>query len=529
MKIVRNPGVTTVPRLPTTTTTTTTPNIVSQRPTTPPPLPQRPRARTINIVPGFKEEELAMPPLPSMPVRSVSKGTASAISSMLSSRLHNNGHTTAATPTNTCQYPDMQHFDRLPPHIKTYPTHHRRTLRAIAACQGRLATASYTIKAWDDHRNNKNASITLTPSTDSTGNDRVSSLAYTCTGNYLFAGLDDGCTVVMDTQKAKILAELQHHEYAVKHILRVANTELWTIDEGGQLLRYPMHDYDDSMPETIMYDGYHHRVTPKAISAVVLRATQGQGQHHVLAMTTGDTIDAYRFVPFYSSAMPQIQVQLPYHVVRIPSDLGQITQLVALPQGKLACAHVNGRISVWDANNDTWEQTLQVAVPTYGITAMALSLDRFLWTGYRTGMIYIYDISSDEQWSLVKMWEAHHGPITMFTVDELGLLCDDKKPLMQVVSADQQGNVTVWDGLLAEYQRDQHMKQLEETYCDYRPTRIQISSWNIDALSPESITGQDKALLDEWLSSMRDADIIVVGLQEIVDLESKRQTAPKQA
>ena len=69
------------------------------------------------------------------------------------------------------------------------------------------------------------------------------------------------------------------------------------------------------------------------------------------------------------------------------------------------------------------------------------------------------------------------------------------------------------------------MKDLEETYCDYRKTRIQISTWNIDALSPDTITGQDKKLVEEWLTSMRDADIIVIGLQEIVDLESKRQTA----
>ncbi|KAI8143722.1 Endonuclease/exonuclease/phosphatase [Fennellomyces sp. T-0311] len=201
-------------------------------------------------------------------------------------------------------------------------------------------------------------------------------------------------------------------------------------------------------------------------------------------------------------------------------ELGSITQLVELPEGCLACAHKNGRISIW---NEKWELTMQVAVPTYEITVMGLSLGRYLWAGYRTGMMYIYDISG-ERWSLIKVWEAHDAPIAMLAVDEQGLL-STSKPVVQIASADHQGNVTIWDGLLSEYRKDQRMKELEETYCDYRPTRIQISSWNIDALDPESIMGQDKTLLDEWMTSMRDADIIVIGLQEIVDLESKRQTA----
>ncbi|KAI7851521.1 Endonuclease/exonuclease/phosphatase [Circinella umbellata] len=540
-------GTTSTPLSPTTRTTTT--NII-ERLTTPPLLPPRPRSRTIHVVPGFKED-LPLPPLPSS--KSLSKGSggmylidseeivasvsATAIISPTTSLSSQQRRVLSPSNINsnsiTCQFPDMQHFDRLPPHVKTITSHHRRTLRAIAACQGRLATASHTVKAWEHAVERPNVTTSITPSTDSSGVDRICSLEYTFSGHYLWAGLDDGHVVVMDTKKQqqqhknnsnnnKLLAELHYHEYAVNHILRVDNSELWTIDDGGLLLRWPMiHDYDNLDHKSINHEGYQHRVTPKAVSAVVLQRLH----YHVLAMTAGDTIDFYRFVPFYSSSMQQIKVDLPYRVIRIPNELGQATQLLALPQGRLACAHVNGRISVWSV--EKWEQILQVAIPTYGVSAMALSLDRYLWIGYRTGMIYIYDVSSDEQWKLVKVWQAHQGPITMFTVDELGLITSssNEKPLVQVISADQQGNVIIWDGLLSEYQKDQHMKDLEETYCDYRKTRIQISTWNIDALSPDTITGQDKKLVEEWLTSMRDADIIVIGLQEIVDLESKRQTA----
>ncbi|KAI9254592.1 Endonuclease/exonuclease/phosphatase [Phascolomyces articulosus] len=533
---------------------TSIPTNTAQRPTTPP-LPPRPRSRTVHVVPGFREELLPPVAIPQLTLSkgnggcsySLSSSESSSATTLVSPQQQQLPQQRRISPSIPCQYPNMQHFDRLPPHIKTFPSHHRRTLRAIAGCQGRLATASHSIKAWEHAIDRPNATISLTPSTDSAGADRVNSLAYTLSGHYLWAGLDDGYVVVMDVkqhqqqQKSsplslilnnKIIAEVHQHESAVKHILRIDNNELWTIDDNkGELLRWPlMHEFDHFDSKSIMPVSGRHRVTPKSISAVILRGGIGRQQqhHHVLAMTAGDTIDVYRFVPLYSSTMPQgPEVHMPYRVVRPSNDLGPITQLVALPRGRLACAHIHGRISVW--NSEKWEQVLQVAIPTYGVSAMALSLGKYLWTGYRTGMIYVYDISSDEQWKLVKMWQAHQGPITMFTVDELSLLSAspslDEKPLMQVISADQQGNVSIWDGLLSDYQKDQHMKELEETYCDYRKTRIQISTWNIDALSPDTITGQDKALVEEWLTSMRDADIIVVGLQEIVDLESKRQTA----
>jgi hypothetical protein len=64
-------------------------------------------------------------------------------------------------------------------------------------------------------------------------------------------------------------------------------------------------------------------------------------------------------------------------------------------------------------------------------------------------------------------------------------------------------------------------------YCDYRDAKILISSWNIDANKPEKFDPRDEQKIREWLTSMRDPDIIAVGIQEIVDLESKKQTASK--
>lgn len=63
----------------------------------------------------------------------------------------------------------------------------------------------------------------------------------------------------------------------------------------------------------------------------------------------------------------------------------------------------------------------------------------------------------------------------------------------------------------------------------YRNTRVHICSWNIDARSPDQLTVADKERFAGWLGAgaERDPDILAIGLQEIVDLESKRQTARK--
>ena len=73
------------------------------------------------------------------------------------------------------------------------------------------------------------------------------------------------------------------------------------------------------------------------------------------------------------------------------------------------------------------------------------------------------------------------------------------------------------------------MEKFRADYSIERDSRILICSWNIDANKPEKLPYNDDQLVREWRSGMRDPepDIIVVGIQEIVDLESKKQTARK--
>lgn len=64
-------------------------------------------------------------------------------------------------------------------------------------------------------------------------------------------------------------------------------------------------------------------------------------------------------------------------------------------------------------------------------------------------------------------------------------------------------------------------------YSDLNELNVMICSWNMDAVKPDALTDWDKEKLHEWLYGMSDPDIIMIGIQEIVDLGSKTITASK--
>jgi hypothetical protein len=67
----------------------------------------------------------------------------------------------------------------------------------------------------------------------------------------------------------------------------------------------------------------------------------------------------------------------------------------------------------------------------------------------------------------------------------------------------------------------------EHKYCDFRNVKVLICSWNIDASKPADLenSADGKQFLEKLFKSTKSPEIIVVGFQEIIDLESKKMTA----
>jgi hypothetical protein len=72
----------------------------------------------------------------------------------------------------------------------------------------------------------------------------------------------------------------------------------------------------------------------------------------------------------------------------------------------------------------------------------------------------------------------------------------------------------------------------EQSYCTFRPLKLLVLTWNIDAAKPDALVGsKNGTFLQNFLANPALEgglpDIIVVGFQEVINLEDKKLTASK--
>lgn len=327
-------------------------------------------------------------------------------------------------------YPDFNNASRKKPFIRRerkIQTGHRGTIRAVAACGRYLATGAHETRLWNTDLNQHLYSIDSAAPNDNA--DKIYALAFAPTplpkdeGAFLWVGLKEGELMIIDTSLGRIVTRPQsRHDQTITAIMRYCNTEIWTLDEGGTLCIWDAHSIGLRDQRT---------VTPRVTATLLTR------ERH-LWMSSGRTIEVYR------DGMEEHEIPR----VRIPNDLGNITQFATVPYhvGKVVAAHDNGKASIWDAN--TLERLEVITVSMYGITSMVAVGDHHVWMGYNTGMIYVYD-TRPVRWTVVKMWKAHDSAIVKLVVEDIGMAIGDET--IQVVSVDSHGYMSLWDGLLPEY------------------------------------------------------------------------------
>lgn len=67
----------------------------------------------------------------------------------------------------------------------------------------------------------------------------------------------------------------------------------------------------------------------------------------------------------------------------------------------------------------------------------------------------------------------------------------------------------------------------EHEFSTFRDLRVLIVSWNLDSQKPDSLTGTPDNInfLHDVLTSVDSPDVIAFGLQELIDLESRKMAA----
>ncbi|KAI8983905.1 Endonuclease/exonuclease/phosphatase [Pilobolus umbonatus] len=422
-------------------------------------------------------------------------------------------------------FPDLSRATRSPPYHKSryieIVASHKGSLHAITSSRNLLITGGHSLKLWDPPSPHSRETVNLEGNNNQANdNEKVRAVIFAPgqtpadEGRYLWVAHQETSITIIDTResRSKVLPTLHEiHTSPISFLLRYRNSEIWSIDDSGLLAVWDLAD-----PRFPTYETY-------------------QISHNSTVATIYDSklwLFGNRNITAYSITEGKSRIDTKcLQSVRLQNELGYITQMISLPYHphRIFASHDNGKISVWDSQ--TLEKLQVITVSLYGICTMVSVGDFYIWAGYNTGMIYVYD-TRFEKWVVLKMWKAHAGAVNHLTIDESSLILDkpgstltesDEKLL--VISSDSNGVLHIWDGFLRDYWKDFQLSERSKEFSEYENIRTKICSWNIGANKPDRFSEEDESRIKEWLYDKEYPAIIAVGIQEIVDLESKKQTA----
>ncbi|CAG8558372.1 3905_t:CDS:2 [Ambispora leptoticha] len=477
-----------------------------------PPLPDRPALPPKSMT--IDESELKRRPskltVPKRKPTQDNSGSESSIGEIDSSDERSEYNSTLDQTQMASGFPDSLHANRRAPHFEGLKKeiHHKGTIRAFGIAGDYAVTALSSTRVWKLQTAENTATI-------SHGDSKVTCLVLRPArrledvGRFIWCGTQDGALIAIDINTGKIVEMISKaHNHAISYILRY-ESQLWTIDENGKLNKWS----SDNEHEAISLNS-----TPKPLR-VASKQTCALIVGHNLWMAAGKNIEIFNPVEEQKgSTIPPKR--------DVGHDVGNITCMAQTSNTKVVyVGHDNGMMTVWDAN--TLNKLSVVSVSNYCITSL-LGVGEYLWAGFKTGKIYVYDARKIKgPWVVLKEWQAHKTTVTGLLLDDEGF-CRDKIGRMQVGSMSEEGYISVWDGLMQEDWFANKMVEREKEYCRYRDIKVLICSWNIDASKPadlEKKSAEDVKFLSLWFTSVDSPDLIVVGFQEIIDLESKKMTA----
>ncbi|GAA5890793.1 hypothetical protein JCM8208_003050 [Rhodotorula glutinis] len=345
-------------------------------------------------------------------------------------------------------------------------------------------------------------------------------------GRYVWCGTKDGTLYEVDVDNLVVTTTRGNvHAHPVCAILRLGRAML-TLDEGGKCVLWGDSSSDRAPQLASTTESRQQRVPDKQTFAALVG--------NELWTSSGPTTKAGSTAVAMRS--PQIRVFDPscscgagaFSLLARPlvtpesaGHIGAVTASAIVPalEHLVYLAHDNGFVSVWDRS--TYACVVVQRVSPYAVSAL-VGVRRFLWAGFRTGYVCVYDVSS-EPWTVVKAWKAHKDPVIRLTVDPASLWKDET---LQVASATGD-NVCLWDGFLREDWIDAELHLRQPDFCSFRSVRALCISWNIDASRPGDLHGtvDNLEFLRNALTSVANPDIISIGFQEVIDLEDKKLTA----
>ncbi|EMD31787.1 hypothetical protein CERSUDRAFT_127167 [Gelatoporia subvermispora B] len=346
--------------------------------------------------------------------------------------------------------------------------------------------------------------------------------AATDRGYFLWLGTKDGHLIEMDVRTGEVSSvKYSAHSHTVTHIFRHGRSMITVDDTGKVLVFLPDVDSADDVKLTTL-----PRVVRIADKQEFAKMLGGQ-----LWTSTRDPNNGGSAAS--TSRGPIVRV---YDIFKpgsagrslLPTEhLGAITSGTILPSqpDHVYLGHEGGYVSIWSLITEDGvpkcEEVMKVS------TSDVLSLEGVnnrLWAGGRNGSISAFDVVS-RPWVVSNCWQAHTKlPVLRIAVDTWSI---EKLGRLTVFSVGRDERLRFWDGLLGTDWIDQELLKRETEFSSFRQLKVLIISWNVDSAKPDQMTGAQENVnfLHDVLTSVDSPDIVSFGLQELIDLESRKMAA----
>ncbi|PWN44364.1 DNase I-like protein [Ceraceosorus guamensis] len=340
---------------------------------------------------------------------------------------------------------------------------------------------------------------------------------------WLWAGTKEGHVLLVDCVEARVVKHHSLHGEAIRLLRRVGSNVI-AVDEGGKISVWPAARVDgsnlDSPPIT-------QRISLEKASTIFIVGDQlwvscGPDTRSGVTSSGAHAKSTLRIRVFnpLSETQPFNAVSRPVGMTpdQLKEGVGAVTAGTVIPShsDKVYLAHDSGHISVW--SRSTYSCVVVQKVLPHGISAL-LGVDNVLWMGSRDGFIHVLDVSGPVPWVFLKRWNAG-DPVVSLQIETFSLEIGQ-----MVVLSTSSDSVRAWDGTLAQDYVDQRLSEpsLEARFSSFRHLRLLQVSYNIDSASPEALNTADSVgWLRDVLTSTQLPDVIVFGLQEVVDLTDRK-------
>ncbi|CBF73788.1 hypothetical protein AN8053.2 [Aspergillus nidulans FGSC A4] len=407
-------------------------------------------------------------------------------------------------PTRT-DYPDASNTNRRPPLLKSGPReiNTRYDTRLMDVCGKHVCTTGYITRVWDLTTGEQIMSLSHGETVKSLSLAFKPGAGLEDEGRRVWVGTNTGELHEIDVFSGSVVASRSYpSRREVIKILR-HKKEMWTLDDEGRLLVWPP---DESGVPNLQYS-YHNPYD---------RVARG----HTFSMVVGDTLwlATGKEVHLYRPNAPD---DVSFKILRKPlgsHHTGEVTSgaYTTRDGGRVYLGHADGKVTVYSASNYACLNVVNVSV--YKINCLGIVGDN-LWAAYKTGMIYVYDTSTDP-WTVMKDWRAHDSPVCGFLLDSSSVWTMNR---LQVTSLGTDNCIRLWDGMLEDDWLEIQMQKRDVEFCTFREISAVILTWNAGASTPGSV--RTSTFIQDAIHPESPPEILVFGFQELVDLENKKITA----